>query len=433
MSALRRTFSFMRPYKWIVVIGFFTVVLPVIMELTVPRLLQFVIDQGIEQGDMQTIWRGSLAMVAAALVGVIATLGQGLCRAQLSQGMAYDMRNALFRHIQSFGFANLDQLQTGQLMTRVSSDVDVVRMFSSNGLSLLLRALLMILGSLVMMFLLDVRLSLIMVALLPLAGLLIWTVMRLAQPMFVIVQRKLSALNTIVQENLAGARVVKAYARERFEIARFSGYNDEYMDEHIKVGRLMAIAMPILMILTNAGIVAVIYWGGSDVIKGRLSIGELVAFNSYLMIAMAPLLLLGNVLSMMSRAEASAGRVWEVLDTEPSIVDQPDAQHAGPMRGRVLFDNVRFYYGAPGNAPGNGASATQEVMPAGVGRTGNEGPGQKRRRRNAGGARTRGVNAEPRGRAAQRQLCSGARPTRCVARRHRCRQEHPGQSLAPLL
>ena len=116
-------------------------------------------------------------------------------------------------------------------MTRVSSDVDVVRMFSSNGLSLLLRALLMILGSLVMMFLLDVRLSLIMVALLPLAGLLIWTVMRLAQPMFVIVQRKLSALNTIVQENLAGARVVKAYARERFEIARFSGYNDDYMDE----------------------------------------------------------------------------------------------------------------------------------------------------------------------------------------------------------
>ena len=309
MNALRRMTQFARPYKWVVIIGFFTVVLPVLMELVVPRLLQVIIDQGIEQQDMQVIWRGSMTMLAAALIGTIATLGQGVCRAQLSQGMAYDMRSSLFRHIQSFSFANLDEMQTGQLMTRISSDVDVVRMFSSAGLSLLIRALLMIIGSLVMMFLLDVRLSMIMVILLPIAMLLIWIVMRLAQPMFVIVQRKLSALNTIVQENLAGARVVKAYARDPFEIERFETRNDEYMNEHIKVGRLMAVAMPILLVLTNIGMVSVILWGGVDVINGRLSIGELVAFNSYLMIAMAPLLLLGNILTMMSRAEASAGRV----------------------------------------------------------------------------------------------------------------------------
>ena len=203
MNALRRMIQFARPYKWVVIIGFVTVVLPVLMELVVPRLLQQVIDQGIEQQDMQAIWRGSMTMLAAAFIGTIATLGQGVCRAQLSQGMAYDMRSSLFRHIQSFSFANLDEMQTGQLMTRISSDVDVVRMFSSAGLSLLVRALLMIIGSLVMMFLLDVRLSMIMVILLPIAMLLIWIVMRLAQPMFVIVQRKLSALNTIVQENLA--------------------------------------------------------------------------------------------------------------------------------------------------------------------------------------------------------------------------------------
>jgi ATP-binding cassette subfamily B protein len=339
--------QFARPYKWVVIIGFFTVVLPVLMELVVPRLLQVIIDQGIEEQNMQVIWRGSMTMLAAAFIGTIATLGQGVCRAQLSQGMAYDMRSSLFRHIQSFSFANLDEMQTGQLMTRISSDVDVVRMFSSAGLSLLIRALLMIIGSLVMMFLLDVRLSMIMVILLPIAMLLIWIVMRLAQPMFVIVQRKLSALNTIVQENLAGARVVKAYAREPFEIERFETRNDEYMNEHIKVGRLMAVAMPILLVLTNIGMVAVILWGGVDVIDGRLSIGELVAFNSYLMIAMAPLLLLGNILTMMSRAEASAGRVWEVLDTEPAIQNKAVIENDRPMKGRVQFDNVEFAYSGP--------------------------------------------------------------------------------------
>jgi len=204
---------------------------------------------------------------------------------------------------------------------------------------------------------LDVRLSMIMVILLPIAGLLIWVVMHVSQPMFVIVQRKLSALNTIVQENLAGARVVKAYAREPFEIERFEERNDEYMNEHIKVGRLMAIALPILLVLTNIGMVAVIVMGGMDVIGGRLTIGELVAFNSYLMIAMAPVLMLGNILTMMSRAEASAGRVWDVLDAEPSVQDKPVVKSDEPMKGRVVFDNVSFVYDAPAkNGNQNGKS-----------------------------------------------------------------------------
>jgi ATP-binding cassette subfamily B multidrug efflux pump len=370
MNSLRRMIHFARPYKWVIIIGFFTVVLPVAMELVVPRLLRDVIDQGIEKNDMQAIWRGSMTMLVAALIGTIATLGQGVCRAQLSQGLAFDLRNALFRHIQSFSFANLDEMQTGQLMTRISSDVDVVRMFSSAGLSLLIRALMMIIGSLILMFLLDVRLSMIMVVLLPIAGLLIWVVMRVAQPMFVIVQRKLSALNTIVQENLAGARVVKAYAREPFEIERFEERNDEYMNQHIKVGRLMAIALPILLVLTNLGMVAVILMGGLDVIGGRLSIGELVAFNSYLMIAMAPVLMLGNILTMMSRAEASAQRVWAVLDTEPSVQDKPVLRNTddGSMKGQVIFDNVSFVYDGPeknGNQNGmGGGSVTNGAGPA---------------------------------------------------------------------
>ena len=171
-----------------------TVILPVAMELMVPRALRYVIDSGIAENNMGAIWRGVAVMLAAALVGAIATLGQGVCRARISQGLAYDMRDEMFAHINAFSFANLDKLQAGQLMTRMGSDVDMVRMFMSAGLSLLLRALLMILGSLLMMFLIDWQLAMLMLVLLPLAAILIGGLMVLTRPMFAIVQQKLGLL-----------------------------------------------------------------------------------------------------------------------------------------------------------------------------------------------------------------------------------------------
>ncbi|MCP5076153.1 MAG: ABC transporter ATP-binding protein, partial [Rhodobacteraceae bacterium] len=319
MSVLKRTWAFVRPYRLLFLLMVITVILPVAMELAVPRALRHVIDAGIEAGDMSAIIQGVAAMLAAALLGVVATLGQGVCRARISQGLAFDMRDKLFAHIQTFSFANLDQMQTGELMTRLSSDVDIVRMFMSAGLALLLRALLMIIGSVTMMLLINWRLALIMLVLLPIAAVLITSVMVLTRPLFTIVQRKLGVLNTIVQENLAGVQVVKAFVRERYEMDRFADFNSLYMDENIKVGRLTAVAMPLLALITNIGIVAIIWFGGTSVIGEQLSIGELVAFNSYLLIGMAPIVLMGNILTMVSRAQASATRVFEVLDTEPAV------------------------------------------------------------------------------------------------------------------
>jgi ATP-binding cassette subfamily B multidrug efflux pump len=321
-----------------------TVILPVAMELAVPRALRYVIDEGIELSDMQAIVQGVVVMAIAAMVGAVATLGQGVFRARLSQNIAYDMRDDLFAHILSFSFANLDKMQTGKLMTRLSSDVNIVRMFMSTGLALLLRALLMILGSVVMMFLIDRQLALIMVFLLPIAGILIAGLMILTRPMFLIVQQKLGILNTIVQENLAGIQVVKAFVRGPYEMNRFSRFNTLFMDENIKVGRLMATAMPLLALITSVGLVAIIWFGGMSVIDERLSIGELVAFNSYLLIGMAPILLLGNILTSVSRAQASADRVFEVLDTEPTvkIADVPFLET--DLSGRVVFEEVSFHY-----------------------------------------------------------------------------------------
>ena len=351
----------MRPYAWFLFFGFWATVLPVAMELSVPRLLQFIIDEGIRPRELDMILLGAFWMFVAAIIGALSTLGQGYCRAVVSQGLAFDIRHALFRHIQSLSFANLDQMQTGQLMTRVSSDVDVVRMFSSAGLSLLLRVLLMIIGSMVMLLLTDWQLSLIMFAVAGVSGIFIRYLMLKATSLFTIVQQRLGALNTLVQENLAGIQVVKAFVRGPFEIEQFRRSNREYRETNVEVGQLMAVAMPILQVLTNVGTVAVLWFGGISVIGDRLTIGELIAFNNYLMTGMGPLLFLGNLLMMSARAEASAERVMEVLDTVPTLEIADDPHRASPEGEltsrplRVSFEDVSFHYSRRNGSMSNGA------------------------------------------------------------------------------
>ncbi len=343
MKHLRRLLPFLKPYWRIVVLLMLTVILPVFMEMVTPRMLQFVVDKGIRAANMRAIWQGGAVMLGAAVVGALATLGQGYCRAWISQGLAFDLRNTLFAHVQSFSFANLDAMQTGQIMTRLSSDVDVVRRFTGHGISLLLRAVLMIVGSIVMIALINGRLALLALALLPLAGGIMAWVIRTAQPLFLVVQQKLARLNTRVQENLAGVQVVKAFVREAYESERFAEANSDYRDQQIRVGKLLAIALPSLTFVTNLGIVAVVWVGGLDVVGGRLTIGELIAFNSYLMIGMAPLMLLSNMLTLVTRAEASAQRVLEVLETRPLIKEVAEP-HRARMRGEVVFEDVSFAY-----------------------------------------------------------------------------------------
>ncbi len=369
MSGLARVIRYLRPYAWMTVLGIVTTILPVLMELVTPRMVQFIIDQGIRAGDMAAVWQGSGIMLLAAILGAATTIGQGIARAQISQGIAFDLRNDLFRHIQRFSFANLDRMQTGQLMTRVSSDVDVARMFLSAGMALLLRTLLMVIGSLTMMLIIDWRLGLIMVTMLIISGSVIFWFLRVVGPLFSIVQQKLGKLNTLVQENLAGVHVVKAFVREQYEIENFDRDNVDYMEQNIKVGRYLALVMPVLLVLTNLGATIATWRGGIDVIGGRLTIGELVAFSNYMLIGMSPLLLLSNILSMISRAEASSKRVVEVLDTEPAIQAPPTPAAITKPAGDISFENVSFHYSGSrirrglDSAAGNGQAQSQSGSP----------------------------------------------------------------------
>ncbi len=371
MRGLSRVIRYVKPYTWMAVLGIVTTILPVVMELVTPRMVQFIIDQGIRVGNMTVVWQGCGVMLLAAVFGAATTVGQGIARAQISQGIAFDLRNDLFQHIQRFSFANLDRMQTGQLMTRVSSDVDVARMFLSAGLALLLRSLLMVVGSLIMMLFIDWQLSLVMIVMLAISGSVIFWFLRVVGPLFAIVQQKLGKLNTLVQENLAGVHVVKAFVREGYEIDRFSAQNVEYMDENIKVGRHLALVMPVLLVLTNLGATVAIWRGGMDVIGGRLTIGELVAFSNYMLIGMSPLLLLSNILSMISRAEASSKRLVEVLDTEPAIQAPAQPQGIAEPTGEISFENVSFHYSGSQPAGSLGGMATGNGQAGVVGASSN--------------------------------------------------------------
>ena len=394
MRGLARVIRYVGPYKWMAVLGLVTTILPVLMELVTPRMVQFIIDQGIRAGDMVAVWQGSGVMLLAALGGAATTIGQGIARAQISQGIAFDLRNDMFRHIQRFSFANLDRMQTGQLMTRVSNDVDVARMFLSAGLALLLRTVLMVIGSLAMMLIIDWQLSLVMVAMLALSGAVIFWLLRVVGPLFSIVQQKLGRLNTQVQENLAGVHVVKAFVREQHEIDLFNVQNQEYMEQNIKVGRYLAVVMPVLLVLTNVGATMAIWRGGLDVIGGRLTIGELVAFSNYMLIGMSPLLLLSNILSMISRAEASAKRIMEVQDTEPAIQAPLSPIVAKEPEGEITFENVSFHYSGSrtGEAPGSSVNGGEDALTRGSMSDGSSANGQGTQR--SGNGRNRAVGEE---------------------------------------
>jgi ATP-binding cassette subfamily B protein len=320
------------------------VIVEALARLIVPRLIQLVIDEGITPGVLSTIGWGAAMMLGAAVIGAAATVARAVYAAKFSQGLAYDLRNSLFGKIQSLSFPNLDHLQTGQLITRVSSDVDMVRMFAGMGLVMIIRAVTMLLGSLAFLVSTQPTLSLIMLILIPAIAGVFFSLARVARPLFRRVQERLAELNTAVQESLAGVSVVKAFVREEFEVQKFESANAAYMRQAVKVNRLMVIAFPSVLLIANLGVLAVMLFGGAQVIQGILSVGELVAFSNYLMTAMFPVVMLGMIIAMMPAAEASAERIQEVLDTRAKVRNRQAPKDPGDLRGDIRFEGVSFSY-----------------------------------------------------------------------------------------
>lgn len=318
-------------------------------NLAAPQLLRILIDQGINQLQMNRIVQVSIGLIGVAVIRGLFNFLQGYWGEIASQGVAYDLRNTIFEKLQKLSFSYHDRSQTGKLMTRMTSDVELVRMFVGRGALMLASAIVMLLGTLVIMFLMNWKLALIIFAVVPLIlvvfGFFIGKIMPISQE----VQRKLGVLNTTLQENLAGMRVVKSFAREDFEISRYRGQNEDLLEENINLVRLFSAAFPLIFFIANLGMVAVVWVGGLQVISTTLTLGELVAFTGYLGFMLMPIFQLGMIGSMLSRSEASAKRIFEVIDAESEVVEKPDAVVLPSVKGKVTFDHVSFRYMSGGD------------------------------------------------------------------------------------
>ncbi|NOZ29750.1 MAG: ABC transporter ATP-binding protein [Chloroflexi bacterium] len=339
-----RSLGYLRPY-WLTALGaWLSLLLATVGNLAMPRLLQILVDRGIKAGDLRLIYGMAMGLVGLAVVRGLFTFLQGYLAERASQGVAFDLRQEIYTKLQSLSFSYHDRAQTGQLMTRATNDVDIVRMFVGMGFPQLLNTLIMFMGTMTLLILLDWRLALMSLTIVPIALVIMVIVLRKVMPHFMIIQQKLGNLNTILQENLAGARVVRAFAREPYEIQRFKAANLDLLEENLYVARIMGFSIPLIFTLGGIGTLIVIWVGGLRVIDNRLTLGELVAFNTYLAMLTLPLFFLGMILGMMTRAGASARRIFEILDAETEVKERPDAIELPPVRGRVEFDHVYFRY-----------------------------------------------------------------------------------------
>jgi len=335
---------FLKSY-WLMLVGMFLSLLVATgATLVVPRMAQTIIDKGITQRSGSLVLWLSLVMVLFAIVTALFQFTQGALGARVAHGSAYDMRNELYAKIQSLSFSYHDRAQTGQLLTRATSDVETVQRFVGQGGIMLLSAVFMMAGSLVLLFVADWRLALIMVVVIPVTFVIFGSFSRRAMPLFKQVQQRLGNLNTVLQENLAGVRVVKAFVREEYETKRYEGVNQEFYDLNIQVNKLLSLAFPSIFGISNMATLLVYWIGGNQVISETLTIGQLVAFTNYVMMAFFPVMMIGMLVSFLSSAAASAERVFEILDVRSEVAEKPDALPLPPISGQVAFENVTFRY-----------------------------------------------------------------------------------------
>jgi len=341
---MQRILRFLKPYRRDSILALLLMVAMTAADLATPGLVQRIIDLGIAQNNMTVVRNTTLLMLGAGVVSALLTVGNSVLSVRVTQHFAADLRSALFRRVQSFSFGNLDHLQTGQLMVRLTSDVNQVQQIVLMSLRILTRAPLLLLGSFGLMILTSPQLALIMAALIPATTGIVLLFVAKGRPLFSEVQRRLDKLNTVLQENLAGIRVVKAFWRADHENARFDAANTDLMGQTIKVIRLFAILIPTLFLFINLGMVAVVWFGGQRVIHDTLTTGQVVAFVNYLLSAIFPLLLMGMMVNILSAAQASLHRILEVLDSTPGVQNRPGARTLSDMKGRVAFENVCFHY-----------------------------------------------------------------------------------------
>jgi ATP-binding cassette subfamily B protein len=355
LRQLGRALRYLRSYRRTAGFAIGALLVSTAAQLLVPQMVQNILDAvaggiGSSPGDavrsaalQAMVWSIVLIIVFGVARGIFA-FAQAFLAEKVSQGIAFDLRNDLFAKIQRLSFSYHDRNRTGQLMVRATDDVEKLRLFLGQGLLLALQSVLLLTSALVLLLLTNWRLTMVVLPILPIALGMFMAFGAITQPLFRTVQMKLSALNTTLQESLAGIRVVKAFAREASQVARFRQDADEVMHQQIIVARVLSFLFPVIFLVANLGQVAVLYFGGRQILGGTLTIGEWQKFSFYLAIVFFPIGQLGFIIGQMSQASASAERIFEILDASNEVTDRPNAQPLPPIQGRVELRDVCFRY-----------------------------------------------------------------------------------------
>ena len=375
---LLRAMSYIGYHRRLAFIAYSALFIATFAQLLVPQVVQSTIDavvsgfvadqvltrvpafaQGLVAAQMETTieqlqldQQEAPSMLAAALIAIVllavvraaASFAQTFFSENLSQNLAFDFRNDLFSKIQRLSFSYHDRNQTGQLMIRATDDVERLRGFIAQGLALALQALVLLVGAITILAFTNWRLTLVVLPILPVAIVVFMIFGALAFPLFTKVQQRLSELNAILQENLAGLRVVKAFAREPYALRRFDDSAEALLRQQLVVQRVFSFLFPFVFLVANLGQAAVLYFGGQQIIYGSLTLGEWQKFNLYLIFVFFPMAQLGFIISLMSQASASARRIFEILDAQNDVENRPGAVELAEMQGHVRFENVTFRY-----------------------------------------------------------------------------------------
>jgi ATP-binding cassette subfamily B protein len=315
------------------------------LSIVVPLLIRIVIDNAIVTGDY-----GLLLYIIAAIMGVTALRGlfsfaQRYAMEYAAQKAIYDIRNQIYKALQRQSFTFYDKMPTGQLMSRVTADVDLLRGFLAFGFPQFINIVATFAGVSIVMGSMSWELTLLSLSTAPLIFMVAYRFSRKIRPVFYDAQQRLGVVNAVLQENITGAKVVKAFAKEDVEESKFLEKSKDYFGLNVYAAKLRAKYMPAMEFLTGLGMVFILLYGGLQVMSGTMTLGTLVAFNSYLLLLLMPMRFLGFITSFMQRAMAGARRVFEVLDSVPEIKDKPNAVELPPIIGHVKFDNVHFSYG----------------------------------------------------------------------------------------
>lgn len=341
---MKKLLKYIRPHWVAAILAPLFMILEVSMDLLQPLFMATIIDDGIMAGSQSHILQTGLYMIGAAIIGLIGGVGCTIFASYASMRFGQDLREDVFHHVQKFSFRNIDQLETGSLITRLTNDIVQLQNVVQMLLRVLVRSPLLMIGSIVMTIFISPKLAIIVAISVPILFIVMFFIIRGTLPLFTKVQSRLDRLNTVLQENLSGMRISKAFVRRQYEKDRFGQANDDLTTQSVKAQRLVSINGPILSMILNVSVIAVLLLGGKDVINDSFEVGSLVAFINYVTQVLFAVSSVAMHLVRVSSAKVSADRVLEVLNTESDLIEHTKLDRK--IFGQVEYHNVSFRYRA---------------------------------------------------------------------------------------